>query len=45
MAAEAIPGLKENSIQAVITNSKNPKYNKLSKLVVKAEDGTLEFEG
>jgi len=35
--------LAESTIRTLLTDSKNPKYNRFSKLVVKGEGGKLSF--
>ena len=44
LAEGRFPKLTESTIRTFLTDSKNPKYNKFDRLVVKTEDGKLTFQ-
>jgi hypothetical protein len=43
-ANKEFPDVSASTFQTMLTDAKNPKYNKFAKLVVQAEDGTLSFK-
>lgn len=43
MVHGSYPDVKETTINTMITDSRNPKYNKLSKLTTKTADGKIKF--
>ena len=43
VAVELLPHLSVSTIQTILTDAKNPKYNKFEKLVVIDENGILKF--
>jgi hypothetical protein len=44
-AHEKFPDLAISSLQTMLTDAKNPKYNKFAKLVEQDENGVLTFKG
>lgn len=44
LACEEFKDSTRSAISTIISDSKNPKYNKFHALVIKKEDGTLKFE-
>lgn len=44
-AHEKFPDLAISSLQTMLTDAKNPKYNKFAKLVAQDENGVLTFKG
>jgi len=40
---EAFPEVAKSTIETVLVDSKNPRYNRFSELVVKGEEGILTF--
>lgn len=40
---EKLPHLSESTLSTVLTDSKNPKYNKFAKLTMVTEDGLIKF--
>jgi thiaminase len=43
IACESIENVCESTVTTLLVDSKNPKYNKFAKLVVKTENNTLKF--
>jgi hypothetical protein len=41
---EKFPEVAKSTIETVLVDSKNPKYNRFPSLVVKGEDGILRFK-
>ena len=45
MSKGKFPKVTESTIRTFLIDSKNPKYNKFPRLVVKTEDGKVKFQG
>ena len=44
LAVEEFPDVAKSTIQTILTDGKNPKYNKFPKLLVEDEDGKVKFK-
>jgi uncharacterized membrane protein YgaE (UPF0421/DUF939 family) len=44
MASKEFPDVSVSTLQTMLTDAKNPKYNKFKKLVVQNEDGVMSFK-